>query len=199
MNTYNEIKIRFIKLTEPWWQRLYNVALRHTGQAAIAEDWIQETLLRAWKDFGQLQENIAIYAWLLKILDRVIADDQRRNARRNQIAPVITVDDQNLAAHPCAAPGPFQQTLTRNNQQQLQQAIAQLPDEFRAVVLLRDVEGLSYSEVSQILNIAKGTVMSRLSRGRRLLASSILKADHGSNRQKMDSNINHFKAKLRDE
>lgn len=195
MNANNEIKIRFIKLTEPWWHRLYNVAIRHTGHGAIAEDWVQETLLRAWKDFEQLQDNIAIYAWLLKILDRVIADDQRRSARRNQIAPVITVDDENLAAHPCSAPGPFQQTLTRNNHQQLQQAIEQLPDEFRAVVLLRDVEGLSYSELSQILNIAKGTVMSRLSRGRRLLASIILKTDHASNRQKIDSNINHFKAK----
>jgi len=141
----------------------------------LAQDWSQETLLRAWKDFVQLKDHRVVYAWLLKILNRVIADDIRRTSRRNQIAPVINVDDDNITAHPCSAPGPFAQTLAQQSQTQLQLAILQLPDDFRTVILLRDTEGMSYDEIANTLELVKGTVMSRLSRGRRLLSSYLLK------------------------
>lgn len=168
-------KQHFIQLTKPWWHRLYNIALQHTGNASTAEDWSQETLLRAWKDFAKLQDDIAIYAWLLTILDRVIIDDKRRSSRRNQIAPVIMVDDEILHMHACSTAGPFNKMMEQSEQGQLQKAIQQLPDDFRRVVLLRDLETFSYKEIAEILDIAQGTVMSRLSRGRRLLASILLK------------------------
>lgn len=175
MNSTDKQK-HFAQLTRPWRDRLYGVALRQTNVRQLAEDWVQETLLRAWKDFSQLSEGIAVYAWLLKILDHVIADDRRKEKRRHQLAPVIAVDDQDLVSHPCSAPGPFENMLHQQESEHLVSSIENLPEEFRQVVMLRDIEGLSYNEVAYILDIAKGTVMSRLSRGRRILASALIKS-----------------------
>ena len=165
----------FQQLTRPWRERLFGVAMRCAETPAAAEDWLQETLLRAWRDFDHLSDDIAIYAWLLKILDRVIADDTRRSRRRDQLAPVVAADDLFLQQQPSAAPGPFEQTLQQQTDEQLITAINSLPNEFCRTILLRDIEGLSYRQVADILEIPQGTVMSRLSRGRRLLATILLK------------------------
>ncbi|HEC06441.1 MAG TPA: sigma-70 family RNA polymerase sigma factor [Thiolapillus brandeum] len=164
----------FQQLVRPWCDRLYGVAMRYTGRRETAEDWVQETLLRAWRDFDQLSEQIATYAWLLKILDHVIADDVRKQKRRHQLAPVITTEDRILHTHQSAEPGPFEETLRQQDSEQLAAAVQALPEDYARVVMLRDIEGLSYRDVAEILAIPKGTVMSRLSRGRRLLAKTLL-------------------------
>lgn len=151
------------------------MALRRSGDRQTAEDWVQESLLRAWRDFGRLSDSQAVYAWLLKILDHVVADHQRREARRNRLAPVITTGDEQLQAHHCSRPGPFENLLRLQDREQLLAAIQTLSPEYEAVILLRDFEGLSYKEIAGILEIPRGTVMSRLSRGRRQLASLLLK------------------------
>jgi len=165
----------FQQLTRPWRERLYGVALRQAGACQLAEDWTQETLLRAWRNFSQLEDAIAVYAWLLKILDRVIADDTRREARRRQLAPIIAVDDAQLQTHACASPGPFEQTLQQQTHAQVTDAIHKLPEGFRQVVILRDMEGLSYRDIAGILDLPQGTIMSRLSRGRRMLAKTLIR------------------------
>jgi len=177
MQNYDQTKKRFWLLVEPWSHRLINIALHHCGDKNLAQDWSQETLLRAWKDFEQLEDSTLIYAWLLKILNRVIVDDQRRNIRRKNLSPVIFVDDVYFSTHACSAPGPFSQLMKNQSNSQLKAAILQLPEEFRSTILLRDIEGMSYASIASILDIAKGTVMSRLSRGRRLLSSYVLKQD----------------------
>lgn len=165
----------FQQLTRPWRDRLYGVALRQSNTKSTAEDWTQETLLRAWRDFDQLTEKVTVYAWLLKILDHVIADDIRRNCRRNKLAPVIATNDDFFQELASASLGPFEKTLQQQTGDQLIAAINSLPDEFSCTILLRDIEGLAYREIAEILDIPKGTVMSRLSRGRRLLASNLIK------------------------
>ena len=168
-------KQQFDTLVRPWRYRLYGVAQRQSASTEIAEDYTQETLLRAWRDFGQLDDQVAIYAWLLRILNRVVADGCRRDNRRRQLAPVLTTEDAVLSEHPCAAPGPFEQALKHQTDAQVMAAVRDLPDNFRQVVLLRDFEDLSYQDIAQILDLAPGTVMSRLSRGRRLLAERLIK------------------------
>ncbi|WP_456447280.1 RNA polymerase sigma factor [Thiolapillus sp.] len=166
---------KFQRLVRPWQDRLYAVALRRSGNSAVAEDRVQDALLRAWRDFDALADEISVYAWLLKILDHVSADEHRRDQRRQQLAPVISTGEPLLQKHPCAAPGPFEQTLQGQQHEQLLAAVESLPDDFAMVVMLRDIEGLSYRDIAQVLEIPKGTVMSRLSRGRRLLARLLLK------------------------
>lgn len=131
--------------------------------------------MRAWRDFDQVRKEQAVYAWLLKILDRVIAEDMRRDTRRRQLAPVINADDVFFQSLPSAEPGPFEAMLKEQTEAQINQAIDALPDEFRKAIILRDIEGLSYREIAYVLEIPQGTVMSRLSRGRRLLAEQLIK------------------------
>ena len=175
----------FQQLTRPWRDRIYSVALRQSNTIATAEDWTQETFLRAWRDFAQLTDKTTIYAWLLKILDHVIADDIRRNSRRNKIAPIITTDDLFFKDQPCSSPGPFEKTLQQQTNEQLTLAINTLPNEFSRTILLRDIEGLSYREIANILDVPHGTVMSRLSRGRRLLAAALIKNQPFKNKTKI--------------
>lgn len=175
MKRLNRRQRKFQALTRPWRDRLYGVALRCSDGTAMAEDWVQETLLRAWRNFDDLQDQQLVYAWLLKILDHVIADDRRREVRRNHLAPVILTDDAQLAKHHSALPGPFENTLKQQTNDQLIEAIRSLPEEFSKVIILRDLEGLSYREIATILSIPQGTVMSRLSRGRRLLSRQLSK------------------------
>jgi len=180
----------FQKLTRPWRDRLLGVALRKADTSGKAEDWVQEALLRAWRGFDALDDDVAIYAWLLKILDHTIVDDIRRDHRRQQIAPVVLTEDSILLKHRCAAPGPFEQTLQQQTDLQMNGLIKSLPDEFNSVILLRDIEGLSYREISEILDIPQGTVMSRLSRGRRLLSSILIKQEKADNtKQNSTQNI----------
>ena len=170
-----ESRQQFDTLVRPWKYRLYGVALRLAPSLEMAEDLTQETLLRAWRDFGQLGDHMAVYAWLLKILNRVVSDHYRRNGRRHQLAPVVTTEDRVLSEHPCAAPGPYEQALKSQSDAHVMAAIQALPDSFRQVILLRDFEGFSYQDIGQIMDLAPGTVMSRLSRGRRLLAERLIK------------------------
>jgi len=165
----------FRQQVRPLLTRLLGAARRQAGGSAFAEDWLQETFLRAWRDYDQLKEEQSLYAWLLKILDRVIAEDIRRESRRNRLAPLVNVDDEFFNSHPAAQPGPFEKTVTEQAESQINQAIDELPDEYRKAVLLRDIEELSYREIAYILDLPQGTVMSRLSRGRRLLAQRLIR------------------------
>ena len=180
---------KFDQLTRPWRDRLYSVAMRRSNMNSQAEDWLQETFLRAWRDFDRLLDTVAIYAWLLKILERVIADDSRRSLRRQQLAPMVSTDEV-LDYEKCTSLGPFEQTLQQQSEQQLLAQIRALPEDFAQVILLRDIEGLSYQDIAKICQCPQGTIMSRLSRGRRLLASAILKSENISDKTLEQSNIN---------
>lgn len=159
----------------PWLTRLLGVAGRQADSPQTAEEWVQETLLRAWRDFDQLRERQAIHAWLQRILDRVISEDLRRNLRRAELAPVLDTDDIFLQALPGGGPDPLEAALENQTGEKILQAISALPEAFRKAILLRDVEGLSYREIAEILELPTGTVMSRLSRGRRLLADRLVR------------------------
>lgn len=171
---------QFQQLTAPWRDRLFTVAVRQAESRQKAEDWVQDSFLKAWKHFSELKDTDILYAWLLKILRSVMLDDIRRETRRAQLAPVLCVDDEELQNHSAAAPGPFEELLQRQSENQLKSALTELPVEFREVLLFRDVEGLSYQEISSVLDIPKGTVMSRLSRARRMLSAAVLKLNDQS-------------------
>jgi RNA polymerase sigma-70 factor (ECF subfamily) len=154
---------RFEAEALPHLRRLYGVAYRMTGNAADAEDLVQETLLRAWSAFERFREGTNIRAWLHTILQRVRIDALRRAGRR---PPTDELDEEGPAV-----PAP-QDALARGGED-LGRAVAGLPEVYRAAVVLRDIEELTYAEIAQALQVPIGTVMSRIHRGRSLLRTAL--------------------------
>ena len=139
---------------------LFRVARRVMGDATAAEDVVQETYLRAWQAFDRFEPGTNCRAWLYKILFRTIS------SRRRELQRELAMFDDQLfeeSRFPSSMPAnPF-------TAHQIQKAFAELPIAFATVIQLVDVEGLSYKEASEALDIPVGTVMSRLHRGRRQL------------------------------
>jgi RNA polymerase sigma-70 factor (ECF subfamily) len=140
---------------------LYRVARRLTASGAEAEDLVQETCLQAWRSFTRFERGTNCRAWLFKILFRTLGA-RRRNLRRE----LEMFDGQPLDDACVPAPGPAEPAAIPH---QIERAFASLPVAFTSVLLLVDVEGLSYREASDALDVPIGTVMSRLHRARRLL------------------------------
>lgn len=161
---------RFEQLAKPLFKPLYQAALRMTRNREWAEDITQETLIRAYERFDQFEEGTNFRAWLFTILTRVYINDYERGKRR----PLTTSFDSGVEGSTWDFPAPPQSDpavlLTENLlDEKLQKALDSLPEEYRTVVLLVDVEELSYQETADALNIPVGTVRSRVSRGRALL------------------------------
>lgn len=140
---------------------LFRTAARILGDAARAEDVVQEVYLQAWKSYHRFERGTNCRAWLFKILFHCINHHRRKWFR----FPLIKATEEFLEAN-LPAPTPIPEQLT---DRQILDALDQLPADYRAVILLVDVEEFAYKDAAGILGIPLGTVMSRISRGRRLL------------------------------
>ena len=150
---------------------LYGTALRLTRRAADAEDLVQDTYLKAFRAAHQFVPGTNLKAWLFTILHNTF-----RNTRRHDGRNPVDVDSEAVERAADGAPGAEspEQILTRATlDADLQAALDELPDAFRQAVWLRDVEELSYAEMAAVLNVPIGTVMSRISRGRRALFAGL--------------------------
>ena len=154
---------RFEREALPHMRSLYSTAYRLTRNAADGEDLVQETFLRAYRAFEGYTPDTNIRAWLYTILYRVRADHYRRIGRSVQTVE-LEGDGPGTA--------PPQDTLARG-QEDVARALAELPECFRAAVVLRDIQEFSYDEIATILDVPIGTVMSRIHRGRALLRKSL--------------------------
>ena len=146
---------------------LYGTALRLTRRPADAEDLVQETYLKAFRAASQFERGTNLKAWLFTILHNTF-----RNMRRHEVRSPVDVDSETVerAADVIAQTQTPEQLLTRATLDvDLQAALDALPQAFRQAVWLRDVEEFSYSEIASIIGAPIGTVMSRISRGRRML------------------------------
>ena len=151
---------------------LYRVALRLTGNAADAEDLVQETMLRAYRSWDRYTPGTNAKGWLLTILRHLFINEYRRRSRHPETVDVDTIEPFAL----------FQEVQEEDPQgaffdkivdDEVLRAVDQLPEAFREAVTLSDVEGLSYEEVAKVLDVPVGTVKSRLYRGRRLLQAKL--------------------------
>lgn len=165
---------RFEALTREHLARLYAFALRLTGERAAAEDLVQETYLKAYQAFHQLVPGRDARPWLMKILLNTYRDQVRRESRSPEPLQPGDLDAwyqasrQAHKAHACTF-GPEEQVVGRAFSDEVAAALADLPPDFRTVVLLADLEGYSYQEIADFVDCPIGTVMSRLARGRKLL------------------------------
>jgi RNA polymerase sigma-70 factor (ECF subfamily) len=146
---------------------LYGTALRLTRRAADAEDLVQDTYLKAFRSAHQFERGSNLKAWLFTILHNTY-----RNMRRHDVRSPVDVDSEAVdrAADGAGDRDTPEQLLSRATlDADLQAALDALPEAFRQAVWLRDVEELSYAEIAKVLDVPIGTVMSRISRGRRAL------------------------------
>lgn len=166
---------RFTEQTMDLMPSLYAAALRMTRNRADAEDLVQETYLRAYRGFGGFQEGTNLKAWLYRILTNTYINTYRAKKRRPDETELDEVEDLYLYRRiggleaAMAGRSAEDELLDRFTDAEVKEAIEELPDTFRMAILLADVEGFSYKEIAEILDIPIGTVMSRLHRGRKAL------------------------------
>jgi len=149
---------------------LFATAMRLTRNRADAEDLVQDTFVKAFRFAGQFKRGTNLRAWLYTILHNTW-----RNSRRDASRDTVEVDSEQVE-QAAAGPGggepvetPERILMRSTLDADLQGALDELPDAFRQAVWLRDVEEFTYAEIAEMLNVPIGTVMSRISRGRRML------------------------------
>ena len=147
--------------------RLYGAALRLTRNPADAEDLVQDTYVKAFRFADRFEPGTNLRAWLFTILHNTARNRRRDAAHDLAVADSEAVD--RAAARPGDSPTPEQLALRAVMDVDLKAALDSLPPAFREAVWLRDVDELSYAEIARVLDVPMGTVMSRISRGRRLL------------------------------
>jgi RNA polymerase sigma-70 factor (ECF subfamily) len=146
---------------------LYTVAYRLTGDRFEAEDLVQEVLLRVSRGLATYRPG-SIEGWLSRITTNAFLDDVRRRKRR----PVEALSDDSERVVP-GAPSAEEALANTTLPDEVQRALRELPDDFRAAVVLCDVVGFSYEEIAEALNVPIGTVRSRIHRGRSLLKEKL--------------------------
>ncbi|RIK40272.1 MAG: RNA polymerase subunit sigma-24 [Chloroflexi bacterium] len=146
-----------------------------TRSSSDAEDLVQETYLRAFRSLHQFAEGTNLRAWLFRIMTNTYINDYRKRQRRPTNTSLDDIEDFYLYDHLVdsvvqpQSDNPEEEVLERLTTANITDAIDELPEEFRQVVTLADVEGFSYREIADVLQIPVGTVMSRLFRARRRL------------------------------
>ena len=170
---------QFADLAMEFMPSLYAAALRMTRNPAEAEDLVQETYLKAYRGFGGFQEGTNLKAWLYKILTNTFINSYRSKKRRPEQTELEDVEDlylyRRLGGLEAAEAGRSaeEEVMEHFTDAEVKEAVESLPEAFRLAVLLADVEGFSYKEIAEILDIPIGTVMSRLHRGRRALQKAL--------------------------
>ena len=169
----------FSELAMEYMASLYSAALRMTRNPADAEDLVQETYLKAYRAFGSFQEGTNLKAWLYRILTNTFINSYRARRRRPEQTELDDVEDlylyRRLGGLEAVSAGRSaeEEVLEHFTESDVKEAVEALPEQFRMAVLLADVEGFSYKEIADILDVPIGTVMSRLHRGRKALQKTL--------------------------
>ena len=170
----------FEEVALPHLDGLFSLALSLTRNAKDAEDLVQETFLRAFRFFDSYRTGTNIRAWLFRILRNTFINRYRAQKIRPEEVDFGKIEatyeqmiDENFLSRN-QPPTPEQVVMDRTLDGEVQQALEQLPDEYRLVVWMALLEEMSYKEIAAALSIPLGTVMSRLHRGRKMLQASLL-------------------------
>jgi RNA polymerase sigma-70 factor (ECF subfamily) len=158
----------------PHLQALYSAAVRLTRNERDAEDLVQDTLLRAYRFFDSFEAGTNCKAWLFRILTNVFCNRYREKEREQEIMAEAKSSDANVEQFFAGVQGDAGRDvetalLGRLVSEDVERALAEIPQDFRMVVILADLEDFSYKQIADIMDCPAGTVMSRLYRGRKLL------------------------------
>ncbi|MGH9718086.1 MAG: RNA polymerase sigma factor [Candidatus Acidiferrales bacterium] len=150
-------------------RRVYNLCYRFTGNAAAAEDLSQDVFLRVYRTLGSYQPAYGAFAtWLTSVTRNLLVDHYRRT-RRDRLTDSIDEAPQAEETH-SPERTPHQQAEAAELSAQVQTGLAKLSPDLREAVILRDLQGMEYSEIRKVLQVPEGTVKSRINRGRIELA-----------------------------
>jgi RNA polymerase sigma-70 factor, ECF subfamily len=171
-------RVRFEEEALELSDQVYRVARRLAGSREEAEDLVQQTYERAFRSWKQFTPGTNLRAWLLRILTNLNIDRGRRQQRTPQTTPIDSEAGDYFLYNKLEAQLPEEnpdeeRVLERLSQDSIVDALAEVPHDFRDVIVLVDIGEFSYADAAQILDIPIGTVMSRLHRGRRILKKNL--------------------------
>lgn len=135
---------------------------------------MQEACGRAWLGLDDLRDQSRVRAWLYRILRSVLNENEERSARRRQLVSITRLEEAHDELVSSDGDLVFEEVAARLTGEEVHAALQQLPEDFATVVELHDIDGFKYHEIADIVGVPIGTVMSRISRGRRLLAGAVM-------------------------
>ena len=158
---------------------IYHVAYRMTGDAAEASDAVQDIFLKIFRNIGGFKGEAALKTWIFKIAFSEILNRLRWWKRRHRYA-TLSLDESPNGNTPGdgvadAGPTPEEVLQAKEREDAIQQALRRLSHEHRSIIVLRDIEGFSYTEIADVFGISMGTVKSRLARARADLKKSLMR------------------------
>lgn len=159
----------FAELYSRYYARTLRLAWAMTGQRDAAEELTQEIFLRAWQKVGQFRGESSFSTWFYRLATRCCLTWRQRAPKRIY----ETLDELEQTPHATAMKQPEANLRQQELQNEVQRALLSLKPEWRLVVILKDIEELSYDEIAERLNCSQGTVASRLSRARQMLAQKL--------------------------
>jgi RNA polymerase sigma-70 factor (ECF subfamily) len=162
-----EEEAAFERLVERYYQRIDRLAQQVVRHPMAAEDITQECFLRAYRALPRFRGEASFYSWLYRITINLCLNYLRRQAQQ-----VSTAQDADVSALPVAAE-PSSVLEAQERERLIRHAIDTLPAHYRVAIILRDLDGLSYQEIADILSIPLGTVKSRINFGKRLLRTTL--------------------------
>lgn len=172
--------VAFDLLVDRYYDRLYGYLIRFLKDSDMAEDLLQETFLRVWKNRAEFRNIASFSTWIYTIAGNLARSEWRRRKRwrmirlgpsRDDDEPEIELADEGI--------GPDSIVEIRMAVEELTEEVHKLPDRYREVVILRDIQGMTYEEIAGIVQVPVGTVKSRLNRGRLILQEKMGKWNEG--------------------
>lgn len=174
----------FGALVENYQAMAYSLALRMLSDPDDAADAVQEAFLNAWRALGSFQGQSAFSTWLYRLTSNACIDLLRRNRRRAAVSMTVSDEDED-APHETDVPderwSPERSLERSETHRAVHEGLAALSPEHRQVLVLRELEGLSYQEIAQVLDLEEGTVKSRIARARTALRDFLVKTGNFSN------------------
>ena len=187
----------FARLVEANQNKIYSLALRMTGNPEDGADLAQEAFLKAWRSLPAFQEESSFSTWLYKLTSNLCIDFLRKEKRRKAAVTTVSLDDDGDDSPPAQVPDhrftPETEVERRELRAAMSRALQNMSDEHRQILILREVEGLSYTEIADLLGLEEGTVKSRIARAR-ISLRNILQKD-GNFSSPISSNHSETKGK----
>lgn len=157
----------FEELIRQYEKKVYSLCFRMCGNSEDAEEAAQDAFLALWRGIDRFRQESSLSTWIYRLATNACIDTLRR---RKKQSGSVSLDDEELFVDAVdTSPQPQETVEHREAQKLLQEGLSTLPEEYRKVLILREIEGLSYTEIAESASIELGTVKSRISRGRSLL------------------------------